>query len=726
MTALHATEDLLWPHYGGPGDLTDIEAIPLARRGLPSSTYALLRRAATRWPERTAFHALPDAQRWEQPVSVTFGELLSDVHRVANLLRHHGVSRTSTVALIAPNCAELITATLAAQLAGVAAPINGALSIDHTTELLQRSGARVLIAAGPELDLASWKTAQHLAATGTVDTVLLLAPTAETVATPESLGIDGVTIGPLRQLAAGFDGDEFAGTPPTGSDIAAVFHTGGTTGTPKLAAHTHANEVADAWMIAANTTLDEDAVVFAALPLFHVNALVVTLLAPLFRGQSAVWAGPLGYRDPALYANFWKIVQHYRISAMSAVPTVYSVLAQCPIDADIASLQHPLVGASALPPSVRDAFAAHTGLQLLEGYGLTEATCASVRSFTDQPRAGSVGQRLPYQHAKAVRIDDDGSWHDLPTGETGHLVISGPTVFPGYVVGRDGDHFRLDGLGALRDGWLDTGDLASVDADGFVHLRGRAKDLIIRGGHNIDPATIEDALLTHPGVTGAAAVGRPDAHAGEVPVAYVTLNHPDAASADDLRAWAAERVPERAAAPKLVTIVSDLPLTAIGKPHKVPLRADAAQAAVRDTLEGRPGVTQIGVDLDNGAPVVTITVDSSADRDAITAELDRYTVTWRFGSDVAREVSYRRSIDITTEELISAVRLAGDGQPVDALQISWGLVGKRVTPASDDYLSGPPKGVSRYAVEQKARQLALRSALKTVSSETWSPEYDRE
>ena len=215
---------------------------------------------------------------------------------------------------------------------------------------------------------------------------------------------------------------------------------------------------------------------------------MVTLLAPLLRGQQAVWAGPLGYRDMALYANFWKIVQHYRIGAMSAVPTVYAVLAQCPVDADISSLRYALVGASALPAAVRKDFESHTGVPLVEGYGLTEGTCASVRSFPDHPRPGSVGQRLPYQRVKTVRIDDDGRWWDVPAGEVGNLAISGPTVFPGYVTARTSDGYVLDGLGKLNDGWLDTGDLAWVDDEGFVHLTGRAKDLIIRGGHNIDPA----------------------------------------------------------------------------------------------------------------------------------------------------------------------------------------------------------------------------------------------
>jgi fatty-acyl-CoA synthase len=568
-------------------------------------------RAATLWPQRTAVTVLPDATRWEEPMHRTYGELLADVHRTANMLRDIGVARNDAVALLSPNCDALITATLAAQLAGIAAPINGGLSAEHITELLRRSGARVLIAAAPELDAASWDTAQQLAKTGVVDTVLALPP-----------------IGGIRS-AATYDGSAFHGQPPAPGELAALFHTGGTTGAPKLAAHTHANEVADAWMIAANSVLDENAKIFAALPLFHVNALVVTLLAPLLRGQQVVWAGPLGYRDPALYANFWKIVQRYAITSMSAVPTVYGVLAQCPVDADISSLRFALVGASALPTSVRRDFEAHTGVRLVEGYGLTEATCASARSFPDDPRPGSVGQRLPYQKVKAVRVDADGSWHDLPAGEVGQLVINGPTVFPGYVTACGSDGFAVDSNGKLVDGWLDTGDLAWVDSEGFIHLTGRAKDLIIRGGHNIDPATIEDALLKHPYVTSAAAVGRPDTHAGEVPVAYVTLAPDCTVTADQLRTWAREHVADKAAAPKSVTIIDALPVTAVGKPYKLPLRADAAQAVATDALADHLGIESIAAAVEDGSPVVTVTLGPSADRSAIEHTLGRYPMTTR-------------------------------------------------------------------------------------------------
>ncbi|MEV8441682.1 acyl-CoA synthetase [Actinosynnema sp. NPDC051121] len=623
MTRNPVADDLLWPRYAGPADLPAIEAVPLAERGLPESTYALLARAAGRWPERTAVSVLPEAARRPEAVDRTFADLLADVHRYANLLRELGVGRGDAVALMSPNCADLVPATLAAQLAGIAAPLNGTLSRDHLIELLRLSGARVLITAGPEAAPQVWDTARALA--GELDAILVLRPTGATGTPPPLSPVEGVRVGYLGDLASGSDPSAFAGEPPLSSDLAALFHTGGTTGAPKLAAHTHANEVADAWMIAVDSLFDTDSVVFAGLPLFHVNALVVTLLAPLFKGQRTVWAGPLGYREPALFGQFWKIVAHYRVAAMSAVPTVYAVLSQCPVDADITSLRFAMVGASPLPAAVREGFQSRTGVTLVEGYGLTEATCASARSFPGAPRPGALGQRLPYQQVKVLHPD---TREELPPGRTGVLAISGPTVFPGYVVARDDSGHVLDGLGKLTDGWLDTGDLARVDADGFVSLAGRAKDLIIRGGHNIDPAVIEDALLAHPAVTAACAVGSPDEHAGEVPVAYVTLAPGVSANADDLLAWAADRVPERAAAPKAVTVLDALPVTDVGKPYKLPLRVDATRRAIGGALAGLAGV-EVDAVIEDGTVVVTVTVPSGADESAVQDLLGRFAIASR-------------------------------------------------------------------------------------------------
>ncbi len=620
------TEDLLWPDYATPDDLATIEAVPLEKRGLPESTYALLARAASRWPDRTAISVLPDAARWREPEQRTFAQLLTDIHHYANLFHHLGIRRGDAVALMAPNCAELVTATLAAELAGIAAPLGSGLSRPHLAELLRRSGARVLVTAGPDLAPDTWSTGLALFAEGLLDTILVLWLTAAEGAPQPLPAVDGVRVGYLAELAAAMDPSAFHGDLPRSSDLASLFHTGGTTGAPKLAAHTHANEVADAWMLSAISLFDQNTVVFAGLPLFHVNALVVTLIAPLFKGQPVVWAGPLGYREPALFREYWKIVEHYRVASMSAVPTVYAALAQRPVDADITSLRFPMVGASPLPAAVRDGFQAHTGVGLIEGYGLTEATCASARTFPNVRRPGSVGQRLPYQRMRAVRVAADDTWEDVPAGDTGVLAISGPTVFPGYVTGRDQSGFLLDGLGKLHDGWLDTGDLARVEADGFVYLAGRAKDLIIRGGHNIDPAIIEDALLAHPQVTAASAVGRPDAHAGEVPVAYVTLAPGATVTEDDLRDWASRRVPDRAAAPKTVTVLDALPLTAVGKPYKLGLRTDATHRELRAALDTVAGVHNVEATVEGSSIVAVVTVSPSADEAAIKAIVGRYAI----------------------------------------------------------------------------------------------------
>ena len=621
--------DLLWPAYDGPRDLAAIEDVPLVDRGLPGTTYELLVRAVRLWPDRVALSVMSDGARWEQPTERTFAELLADVHRYANAFHALGVRRTDGVALLAPNCNELITATLAAEVAGIAAPINSGLSGEHTAELLRRSGARVLIAAGPDLAPEIWDNARELAVAAGIETLLALRPTGGGSAEAELLPIEGARVGHLSALAVDQPHDRFVGEPPSATDLAALFHTGGTTGTPKLAAHTHANEVTDAWMIAAIGVLDSDSVLFAALPLFHVNALVVTLLAPLFKGQRVVWAGPLGYRDTQLFANFWKVVERYRISFMSGVPTIYAVLADRPIDADLSSLRFALVGASPLPNAVRERFQSATGVPLVEGYGLTEATCASARSFADRPVPGSVGQRLPYQQVKTIEVDAEGDWADLPRGEVGVLAVGGPTVFPGYVVDRGPDGPVLDGLGKLREGWLDTGDLARVDGHGFVHLVGRAKDLIIRGGHNIDPMVIENALLAHPAVTAAQAVGRPDVHAGEVPAAFVTLAPGAHATPEELRAWASCHVPEQAAAPRAVTVLDALPVTPVGKPFKPALRAEAARGAVAEALRDMPTVTGVHAVVEDGAVVAVVGLARGADATSVTDVLNRFVLTWR-------------------------------------------------------------------------------------------------
>jgi fatty-acyl-CoA synthase len=543
----------------------------------------------------------------------------------------------------------LYAATLAAQAAGIAAPVNPALSGERIAELIRRTGSRVLITAGPELDPQLWPRLLEVARQAGMTAVLALRPDGAHGGPPALDGSapaggtpDGrpITVAYLDEAIAGQPSGHLAGADlPKAGDLAAFVHTGGTTGAPKVAAHTHANQLACGRGIAECSGLAPGEAMLGGLPLFHVNAQVVTGIAPMFGGARVVWPSPAGYRDKALYARFWTIIEHYQIAAMSAVPTVYATLAQLPVDADIAALRVPIAGAAPLPASVREDFAAHTGRRLLEGYGLTEATCATTWTRPGEERPGSVGRVLPGQQIKAVTAGADGSWTDCAPGQAGVLVIGGPAVFAGYVTDPALGGPRVSRDGIVRDGWLDTGDLGQVDAGGFVYLTGRAKDLIIRGGHNIDPKVIEDALLAHPAVRAAAAVGRPDRHAGEVPVAYVVPAGPGPFDETGLLAWAGTAIGEAAARPKRIYPIDAIPLTAVGKPFKPALAADAAVRVITGALAaaGLPGARAAAA-YEDGRLVLTVT---GADPDRVHDAVAGYALTVRCGPSTAPQTAVK-------------------------------------------------------------------------------------
>ena len=623
--------------------MTTREILPL-----PESTYQLLLDAARAWPDGIATQWIPDPADYARCLAWTYAELAGTVTRIANALTVLGVRREGAVMLSSASTSMLYAATLAAQAVGIAAPVNPALSGERIAELVRRSGARVLVAAGPELDPQLWARLLEVARQAGMTAILALRPDGARGDPPI---LDGTGDGPadsgrgpivayLEEVIAGQPSDHLVGADlPKAGDLAAFVHTGGTTGAPKVAAHTHANQLACGRGIALCSGLAPGEAMLGGLPLFHVNALIVTGIAPMFGGARVVWPGPAGYRDKALYARFWTIIEHYRIAAMSAVPTVYGTLAQVPVDADIGTLRLPIVGASPLPASVREAFAAHTGRHLLEGYGLTEATCASTWTRPGEERPGSVGRVLPGQQVKAVKIGADGSWTDCGPGETGVLAIGGPAVFAGYVTDPALGGPRVSRDGIVREGWLDTGDLGQVDAGGFVYLTGRAKDLIIRGGHNIDPRVIEDALLAHPAVRAAAAVGRPDRHSGEVPVAYVVPAGPGPFDETELLAWAGTAIGEPAARPKRIYPVAEIPVTAVGKQFKPALAADAAVRVVTEALAAAGlANAQVIAAHEDGRLVLTVT---GADLDRVRDAVAGFALAVRCGPETAPPIAVK-------------------------------------------------------------------------------------
>jgi fatty-acyl-CoA synthase len=373
----------------------------------------------------------------------------------------------------------------------------------------------------------------------------------------------------------------------TPDDVSSCFCTGGTTGLPKVAMRRHGNEVANAWNAGQffGESIGPGKTMFCGLPLFHVNAVMVTGLLAFSRGAHVVLGTPQGYRGEGVVKRFWEIVEHYRINFFSGVPTLYGSLLDVPLgERDISSLEYGLCGAAPMPVELIRTFQHRTGIRILEGYGLTEGTCvSSANPPLGERRAGSIGLRLPGQAMKAVVVDETGRYvRDCVADEVGQLVISGPNVFVGYSRPEQDRGIWME----LGDGgrWLNTGDLGRCDADGYFWLTGRKKELIIRGGHNIDPAAIEEALHRHPAVQIAAAVGRPDMHAGEVPVAYVQLKPGITATEAELVEFLRDEISERAAFPKGIRVVDAMPLTGVGKIFKPALKRRETADALRSAL----------------------------------------------------------------------------------------------------------------------------------------------
>jgi fatty-acyl-CoA synthase len=296
--------------------------------------------------------------------------------------------------------------------------------------------------------------------------------------------------------------------------------------------------------------------------------------------------------------------------------TTYEQLSKMPPSGqNLGSLRpYGVTGSTAFPAEVARQLEKICGVRMLASYGATEYTQNVAQPPRDgDPRYGSAGLRLPYTQIKIVEIDDSGRIkREFATDEIGLVVVKGPSVTPGYV-----DDAANKGI-LLPDGWFNSGDLGRIDPDGFLWITGRAKDIIIRGGHNIDPTVIEETLLKHPDVVLAAAVSKPDSYAGELPIAYVQLVPNAKATADEVQAFAQANSPERAAAPKEIILIDKMPLTDVGKPAKVQLRLDAARraftAALADVAGGGKILVDMVADPKQGNRAV-IQVDSGAGKD---------------------------------------------------------------------------------------------------------------
>ncbi|MFQ8430825.1 acyl-CoA synthetase [Amaricoccus sp. W119] len=627
-------------------DKRAVEAeMPVERRWEARTPYEQLARTAAAYPDRPAISFQLRSAPGDKAVRLDWEAFRAEVTRAANALRRLGIGPEDTVAYVLPNGVEAPVAFIAGATAGIVAPINPLLTPEHMGALLRELRAKVVVtlAPFPKAEVAQ-TVAAAIASAPSVETVLtidlrpylpMLLGFAAALARPKVAWPKRVRVLDWRQTLAAARPDALDFEDTDHDRPRACFHTGGTTGLPKLTRHRARGMLYNGWCGAFYLFGPED-VLLCPLPMFHVFAAYPILMSCLASGAEIVMVTPQGYRGDGVFENFWKLAEHWRATFMVTVPTAVARLTQVPVNADLSRLRVAFCGSAAMPRELFHRFESLTGTRLLEGYGMTEATClVSVNPYDGERRVGSVG--LPFAYTDVSIRHPEHSDQDLGIGDVGEICVRNPGVNPEVYVDPAKNARML-----TPDGYLRTGDLGRIDAEGYVWITGRAKDLIIRGGHNIDPAVIEEALARHPKVAFVGAIGQPDAHAGEVPAAYVELIQGASVEVRELLSFACDGISEQAAAPKYLEILEELPKTPVGKIFKPDLRRRAIQRVFDAALENAGSgarVAEVVEDRKLGlvAELVPGRAGPDEDPDRVARALGGFVAPWRWREPAAAD-----------------------------------------------------------------------------------------
>lgn len=491
--------------------------------------HAILSRTTEKNPQKTAI-------TYNQK-KIAYAELDLLSNKFANALTDLGVERGDRLAVFLPNIPQFVIAFFGALKAGAVVTAISPLHREREVEFqLSDSGATSIVALdslSPIVDNVKAKTQlKNVITTGLED------------------------FGDFKQLI------EKAPSKPMNiefnveEDLAALQYTGGTTGTSKGAMLTHTNLVSNALAFASWTKSTKDDVFLAALPLFHIYGLTTSMTVPISLGAEIVLAPKF---DPA---KILQIIEQRRVTVFCGSPTMYSILLANPETEkhDLSSIRVCISGASSLPAQVQKRFMQVTGGFLAEGYGLTEASpvthCTPVDKSMKTVKVGSIGLPLPDTDVRIVDLES--GQKTLVVGEKGELAVKGPQVMQGYW--RQPEETAL----VLRDGWLLTGDVAYMDADGYFFVVDRKKDLIKHKDYSVYPRELEDILYEHSAVKLCAVIGEPDALAGEVPKAFVVLKDGETVSGEELLAFVNGKVASYKAI-REVEFRKELPISGAGK-----------------------------------------------------------------------------------------------------------------------------------------------------------------
>jgi len=621
MRGLHPLDRAIgteWPLLGSDADVRAFEATPYGDRIAATSTYEALRIGSARDPDAPALLFLRNADPEEDPLRVSHREFFGRLTQVANALHGLGVGPNDVVSLLLPLLPQSFCALFGAEAAGIANPVNPLLEAAQIADILRAAKTKVLVALGPLPGTEIWSKVEKIRGE---------LPDLKAIVVVHGAADPANGVHAFDALADAQPADRLvSGRVIAPTDTAAYFHTGGTTGMPKLVRHTHANQVYQAWGVNLMMHASPGAQLLFGLPLFHVGGALTQGLAPLTAGGTLVILSPSGWRNPSSVKNVWRLVERYKPEVFGGVPTVLAAALNVPVDgADVSSIRLCSGGGSGIPVSIGRTYEERFRVPVLEVYGMTETSSVHTIAYGDRPvRLGSVGHPMPYSRVRVVQLDGEGRWQrDCAVNEIGVVAMHGPGVFSGYL---SDEHNRN---AFVEPGWVNSGDLGRLDADGYLWITGRAKDLIIRGAHNIDPMAIEEVFFQHPAVALAAVVGEPDAYAGELPVAFVQLKPGATVAAEELLAFVAERTPERAAVPVRIYFTDAVPLTAVGKVFKPALRWDAAQQAVTRLLADVPIGAQrlaveVGAHAEHGTLIqVQIAGASEIERAALQQQIDQ-------------------------------------------------------------------------------------------------------
>ncbi len=565
--------------------LADIKALekemPIEDRWTATTVYEQLCDTRDAYPDKPAVSFQLKSGPKDKAVTLSWADLTKRVTQCANLFRSLGIGKNDVVAYLLPTTHETLITLMGGMTAGIVAPINPTLEPEQIADLLRDAKAKVLVTikSFPKTEVAQL-AAEAVALTPSVETVIEidllphLSPPLSWIVPlirPKNPVKHKAKIIDFNAALAAQRDDalEFA---ETGDRFCAHFHTGGTTGMPKIVQHKHSGVLYNGW-IGSTLLYTADDNVICPLPLFHVFAAYPIWAGCLSSGAHMILPTPAGYRGEGVFDNFWKLIERWGGTFVVTVPTAAAALMQRPVDADVSTLKAAFSGSAPLPVELFKRFQKATGVEIIEGYGMSEATCLVAANPTEGLRkVGSVGFPLPYTDVRILDCDDAGNViTEMKTDEVGEICVSNMGVVVGATY-TDAD--KNKGLYAKKK-YLRTGDLGRIDKDGYLWITGRAKDLIIRSGHNIDPAMIEEALAGHEKVAFAGAIGQPDAKAGELPCAYVELIEGASITHEELLAYVKEHVHERAAVPKYMEIMDELPKTAVGKIFKPDLRKSA-------------------------------------------------------------------------------------------------------------------------------------------------------